>query len=328
MREPERLPLSESGSLTGRLLVCAALAVPLAGGPFQEVRADCREVAKPLQEALAARDLDAARRHYDAVENEVGCDSAYRRKAKRALSNLHAQVAQERLAGGASLASQRALLERGRAYAGTWLTLYMLGNVAHDAREYDRAAALYQEALVAINNKTATPEPLPDSVIDRIHRLAGQDRLLAGRHVETPTNRAGEPDGLAAPGYRGFKPKAELVPITFKTGLSEFDALGRRYADDMAQAMKAQALKAQALEQNPARIVLSAHTDERGGDAYNLELSRQRGEALRDFLQGQGVKQPIEVIAKGEREPLDLFDPEHYGQEEVWRMNRRVEWVR
>ena len=318
MREPERLPLSAS-ALARRLLVCAALAVPLAGGPFQEVRADCRELPKLLREALAARDLDAARRHYDAVENEVGCDSAYRRKAKRALSNLHAQVAQERLAGGASLASQRALLERGRAYAGTWLTLYMLGDVAHDAREYDRAAALYQEALVAINNKTATPKPPPDSVIDRIHRLAGQDRLLARHYVETPTNRAGEPDGLAAPGYRGFMPEKELVPITFKYGLAEFDALGRRYAEDMVKTV---------MQQNPARIVLSAHTDERGGDAYNLELSRQRGEALRDFLQGQGVEQPIEVIAKGEREPLDLFDPEHYGQEEVWRLNRRVEWVR
>ena len=328
MREPERLPLSAS-ALARRLLVCAALAVPLAGGPFQEVRADCREVAKPLQEALAARDLDAARRHYDAVQNEFDCpDDTHRAKAGRALSNLHAHVARERLAGGASLASQRALLERGRAYAGTWPTLALLGDVAHDARDYDRAAALYQEALVAINNKTATPEPPPDSVIDRIHRLAGQDRLLAGRYVETPTNRAGEPDGLAAPGYRGFMPEKELVPITFKYGLAEFDALGRRYAEDMAQAMKAQALKAQALEQNPARIVLSAHTDKRGGDAYNLELSRQRGEALRDFLQGQGVEQPIEVIAKGEREPLDLADPEHYGEEEVWRMNRRVEWMR
>ena len=319
MNDPGRLPLSASGPLTGRLLVCAALAVPLAGGPFQEVRADCREVAEPLQQALAVRDLDAARRHYDAVENEVGCDSAYRRKVKRALSNLHAQVAQERLAGGASLASQRALLERGRAYAGTWLTLYMLGDVAHDAREYDRAAALYQEALVAINNKTATPEPPPDSVIDRIHRLAGQDRLLAGRYVETPTNRAGELDGLAAPGYRGFKPRKALLPITFEYGLAEFDALGRRYAEDMVKAV---------MQQNPARIVLSAHTDRRGGDAYNLELSRLRGEALRDFLQGRGVEQPIEVIAKGRREPLDLADPEHYGQEEVWRMNRRVEWMR
>ena len=318
MNDPGRLPLSAS-ALARRLLVWAVLVVPLAGGPFQEVRADCRELPKLLREALAARDLDAARRHYDAVQNEFDFPDDCRAVGGRALSNLHAHVARERLAGGASLASQRALLERGRAYAGTWPTLALLGDVAHDAREYDRAAALYQEALVAINNKTATPKPPPDSVIDRIHRLAGQDRLLAGRYVETPTNRAGEPDGLAAPGYRGFKPQKALIPITFEYGLAEFDALGRRYAEDMVKAV---------MQQNPARIVLSAHTDKHGGDAYNLELSRQRGEALRDFLQGRGVKQPIEVIAKGKREPLDLADPEHYGQEEVWRMNRRVEWMR
>ena len=324
MNDPGRLPVSAS-TLTRRLLVWAALAVPLAGGPFQEARAGCREVAKPLLEALAARDLDAARRHYEAVENEVGCIGDYRRKAKRALSNLHAQVVEERLAGGASLASQRALLERSLAYGGTWSTLAHLGDIAHDAREYDRAAALYQRALVKINDEEDTPKRPPDSVIDRIHRLAGQDRMLAGRYVETPTNRAGEPDGLAAPdGYRGFKPEAELVPITFKTGLAEFDARGRRYAEDMAQAVM------RVMRQDPhARIVLSAHTDDRGGDGYNLRLSSDRGEAVLTFLKKRGVEEHrIVVIAKGEREPLVLADPEHYGQEEVWRMNRRVEWMR
>lgn len=322
MNDPERLPVPASGPLARRLLVCAALVVPLAGGPFQEARAGCREAAEPLHQAMKARDLDAARRHYDAVENEVGCTSGYLRKAKRALSNLHLQVARERLEDGASLASQRALLERGRTYAGTWSILALLGDVAHDARDYDRAAALYQEALMVINDKVDTPQPPPNSVIDRIHRLAGQDRSLAGRYVETPTNRAGEPDGLAAPdGYRGFKPEAELVPITFKTGLAVFDALGRRYAEYMAEAV---------MRQDPhARIVISAHTDERGGDAYNLELSRRRGAAVRDFLVSRGVnKESIEVKAIGESQPLDLADPEHYGQEEVWRMNRRVEWMR
>lgn len=324
MRELERLPVSAS-ALARRLLVWAALAVPLAGGPFQEVLAGCREVAEPLRQALNARDLDAARRHYDAVESELGCTGGERRKMKRTLSNLHARVVEERLAGGASLASQRALLERSLAYGGTWSTLAHLGDIAHDARDYDRAAALYQRALVKINDKEDTPEPPPDSVIDRIHRLAGQDRMLAGRYVETPTNRAGEPDGLAAPdGYRGFKPEAELVPITFKTGLAEFDARGRRYAEDMAQAVM------RVMRQDPhARIVLSAHTDKRGGDAYNLRLSSDRGEAVRKFLIGRGVEeQRIEMIAKGKREPLVLADPEHYGEEEVWRMNRRVEWMR
>jgi len=319
MKDPERARGPASGAPLRCLLGGAALAVALAGGPFQDARAGCREVAEPLQQALAAHDLDSARRHYDAVQGEFACPDAMRAQARRAVSNLHAQVAQERMAGGASLASQRALLERGRAYAGTWLTLALLGDVAHDARDYDRAAALYQGALVAINNEGETPQRPPDPDIDRIVRLAEQSRMLAERYVQAPVSRAGEPDGLAAPGYRGFKPEAAVVPITFKTGEAVFDARGRRYAEDLAESL---------IRQAPARITLSAHTDERGPEDYNLALSRRRGEAVQRFLQARGVTQPIEVRAMGESQPLDLFMPEHYGQEEVWRLNRRVEWIR
>ena len=319
MKGSERARARASGAPSRRLLAGAALAVALAGGPFQDARAGCREVAEPLREALAARDLDAARRHYEAVQGEFACPDALRDQAKRAVSNLHAQVAQERLADGASLASQRALLEQGRAYAGTWLTLALLGDVAHDARDYDRAAALYQDALRAINDEVETPQQPPAPEIERIFRLAAQSRMLAERFVVTPTNRSGEPDGLAASGHRGFVPEAVPVPITFETDKAEFDAQGRRYAEDLAEFL---------IRQAPARITLSAHTDERGADAYNLELSKRRGEAVRRFLRERGVGQPIEVVAKGESQPLELFDPEHYGQEEVWRMNRRVEWIR
>ena len=302
-----------------RLLASAALAVPLAGGAFQDARAGCREAAEPLLEALAARDLEAARRHYEAVHGEFACAGAYRDQAKRAVSNLHARVAQERLAGGASLASQRALLERGRAYAGTWRILALLGDVAHDARDYDRAAALYQESLVAINNEGETPKRPSDTEIERIYRLAEQSRMLAEHYVAALTNRAGEPDGLAAPAIRGFKPEAEAVPITFITDTAEFDALGLLYAEAMAEIL---------IRLAPERITLSAHTDERGTDAYNQALSERRGEAVRRFLKEWGVTQPIDVKAMGESQPLDLFEPESYLREAVWRMNRRVEWIR
>ena len=319
MRDPERARGPASGAPLRRLLVWGALAVALGGVPFQDARAGCREVAEPLQEALAAGDLEGARRHYEAVQGEFSCPDTMRAQAKRAVSNLHAQVAQERLAGGASLDSQRALLEQGLGYAGTWLTLALLGDVAHDARDYDRAAALYQGALRAINDEVDTPQPPPDPDIERIYRLAAQSRMLAGRYVEPPTNRSGDPDGLSAPGYRGFVPEAAPVPITFKDDEAEFDALGRRYAEDLVETL---------IRQKPERVVLSAHTDERGSDAYNLDLSRRRGEAVRRFLQARGVTQPIEVVARGESQPLDLYMPEHYGQKEVWRLNRRVEWIR
>ena len=319
MRDPERARGAASGAPLRRLLVWAALAVSLGGGPFLDARADCREVAEPLAEALAAGDLEGARRHYDAVDGVFSCPDTMRAQAKRAMSNLHARVAQERMADGASLASQRALLEQGLGYAGTWITLALLGDVAHEARDYDRAAGLYQRSLVAINDEVETPQPPPEHQIHRIYHLAAQSRMLAGGYVETLVSRSGEPDGLAAQGFRGFVPDASEEPITFETGTAEFDTLGRMYAEDMVEAL---------IRQPPGRIILSAHTDERGTEAYNLALSRDRGEAVRRFLQERGVTRPIEVVAKGESEPRKLVDAEHYRQQEVWRMNRRVEWVR
>ena len=319
MRDPERARGPVSGAPLRRLLVWAVLAVPLGGGPFQDARADCREVAKPLAEALAAGDLEGARSHYDAVQREFSCPDAFLAQAGRKVSNLHAQVAQERMAGGASLDSQRALLEKGLGYAGTWITLALLGDVAHEARDYDRAAALYQRALVAINDEVETPQLPPEPQIHRIRRLAEQSLMLARRYVETPVNRSGEPDGLRASTHRGVKVGARVEPITFQTGTAEFDTLGRQYAEDMVEDL---------IRQPPARIILSAHTDERGTEAYNLALSRDRGEAVRRFLQSRGVTQPIEVIAKGESEPRNLVDPQHYKQQEVWQLNRRVEWIR
>ena len=317
MKDPERARGPASGAPLRCLLGGAALAVALAGGPFQDARAGCREVAEPLQQALAAHDLDSARRHYDAVQGEFACPDAMRAQARRAVSNLHAQVAQERMAGGASLASQRALLERGLDYGSHWWTLALLGEIAYDERDYGRATVRYQEAVVAINDEEETPQPPSAAESERIFRLAEQSRMLAERFVETPKSRSGEPDGLAAPSIRGFKVEAAWQPITFETGTAEFTEKGRRYAEELAGLLKKES----------ERITLSAHTDERGTEAYNEKLSERRGEAVRRFLQAHGVTQPIEVRAMGESQPAKLFKPESLTQEQVWQINRRVEWI-
>ena len=320
MKSPERSPIPASGlplrrSPVRRLLVWAALAVPLAGGPFQDARAGCREVAQPLQEALRARDLDAARRHYEAVQGEFTCTDKLRAQTGRAVSNLHVMVAEERMAGGASLASQRGLLEQGNTYARTWRTLAYLGDVAYDERDYDRATGLYQEALMVLNNEGQTPTPPPDPEIERIIERAGLNRMLARNYVKAPVNRTRMLDGLAAPSIRGVKVEKVPLPITFRTNLAEFDERGRRYAEEMARFL---------IQQAPGRITISAHTDERGEEGYNLALSRRRGEAVRDFLRKRGFAGNVTVEAKGESERYMPPDPKRHSQEEIWRLNRRV----
>lgn len=314
---PASRPLLPSRLLT----VLVIQAVLLAGGTGQDAWAGCRDVTHSLQEALQARDLDAARRSYEAVDRESECADAYRARAKRKVSDLHAWIAVERMKSGESLRSQRALLRQGLDYARTWLVLALLGDVAYESRDYGRATEWYESALTVIRNEGETPSAPPVPTTERIHGRAQQSRLLARDFVPTPTNRWGRRDGLAAVSYRNFKPERVAVPITFRTDSAELTEKGRRFARDMAVYLK---------EQRLGNITLSAHTDQRGSEEYNLELSRRRGEAVKRFLRDQGVTQPIRVEAMGESRPfpLDRRDRERHTPEDLWQMDRRVELKR
>lgn len=283
----------------------------------------CRDVAQPLLEALKARDPVAARRHFEAVESAFDCSDAYRDKTARAVSNLYANIVLDRLEEGASLASQRQMLERGLELARTWRVLALLGDAAREGKDYHGAAERYQDALMVINNETETLRAPPRSEIERLHRLAWQSRMLAERFVETPVNRAGDPDGLAAPSIRGHKIEIVPIPITFRFDSAEFDDLGRRYAEEMAEHLALQ---------HPDRVAISAHTDPRGDASYNHRLSERRGEAVVEFLQARlrekNVNVEIEMIPKGESAPIPSDHLEGYSHEERMRMHRRVELVR
>ena len=69
---------------------------------------------------------------------------------------------------------------------------------------------------------------------------------------------------------------------------------------------------AQSLVQNPGSVIqIIGHTDASGNDAANLQLSRQRANATRDYLASRGV--PMNRMAtdgRGEHEPLASNDTE------------------
>jgi outer membrane protein OmpA-like peptidoglycan-associated protein len=49
---------------------------------------------------------------------------------------------------------------------------------------------------------------------------------------------------------------------------------------------------------------------------------------VKRFLQDQSVEAQIATVAKGKREPLELHDMPDLSREEIWALNRRVEWRR
>jgi outer membrane protein OmpA-like peptidoglycan-associated protein len=71
------------------------------------------------------------------------------------------------------------------------------------------------------------------------------------------------------------------------------------------------------------KVEISAHTDNRGSDAYNLQLSQKRAESVVNYLISKGIA-ANRIIAKGygESKPLASNDDEAEGRE----LNRRVEF--
>lgn len=76
-------------------------------------------------------------------------------------------------------------------------------------------------------------------------------------------------------------------------------------------------------------IVLSGHSDSDGGDEENLDASRERAEAVRDFLVEAGIAEGrIRVIAFGEQNPVEPNAlPDGSPNEEGRAANRRVELI-
>ncbi len=72
-----------------------------------------------------------------------------------------------------------------------------------------------------------------------------------------------------------------------------------------------------------ARLVIEGHCDERGSREYNIALGERRAEAVKRFLEAEGVSPvQLETVSYGEERPVDLGH-----NEEAWAKNRRGELV-
>jgi outer membrane protein OmpA-like peptidoglycan-associated protein len=71
------------------------------------------------------------------------------------------------------------------------------------------------------------------------------------------------------------------------------------------------------------RIIIEGHTDSRGDESYNQDLSQRRGRAVADALASRGVGQDrVEVVGRGEAYPVANNETSAGRQE-----NRRVEII-
>jgi outer membrane protein OmpA-like peptidoglycan-associated protein len=102
--------------------------------------------------------------------------------------------------------------------------------------------------------------------------------------------------------------------VLFATGKYELLPIAKDKLNDVAKALQDQGYK---------RIVVEGHTDSRGSDATNKDLSLSRAQSVRQHLVSQGIDAAkIEAVGLGESRPVALNDTA-----ENRANNRRVELI-
>jgi outer membrane protein OmpA-like peptidoglycan-associated protein len=106
------------------------------------------------------------------------------------------------------------------------------------------------------------------------------------------------------------------MPITFAYDSTDLTPVGRRGAAALSDFLR---------EQKLASATLSGHADERGSDAYNMELSRHRLDSVARYLRDSGYAGKLVLVPKGRSEPF--LSPERWklSREDALQLDRRVE---
>ena len=110
----------------------------------------------------------------------------------------------------------------------------------------------------------------------------------------------------------------EGLVVTFESGLM-FDFDSDRLRD--ASKKNLDNLASSLANFGDSKLLLVGHTDNQGSDAYNLDLSRRRADAVAAYLESRGVSVArVQTSGRGETEPVASNDTEPGRQQ-----NRRVE---
>ncbi|HSW19442.1 MAG TPA: OmpA family protein [Ramlibacter sp.] len=136
-----------------------------------------------------------------------------------------------------------------------------------------------------------------------ITRVAAVSLKNANTSSRAPAPREGSKAGASA----------LSLPVRFAFDSADILPAARTQLDALAEGIKMLA---------PQRVVtIEGHTDAVGSDAYNLELSRVRAHAVRDYLvQRHGIDAArLKTFAYGEGRPIEDADPNAA-------INRRVQF--
>jgi outer membrane protein OmpA-like peptidoglycan-associated protein len=289
-------------------LIAAAVPALVCLAPAASALADCSAIDRNIKAALAAGSVDRYDSLNQAMLAEPSCDADYRGQVGRTM----ARSALTGLSSDSGPAEIEAVLRFGR----PWQVLVALGDAYHAQKDWANAVKAYEEALDDMRDKQANPKPPPEDVERRAYKRAIEARALAPGFVATRQFR-GRKTGLADPVFRNFTAEAVPVPVRFETDSDQLTPDGAAAVADIFAYLKTAA---------PDHVTIVGHTDPRGDDAYNMDLSQRRAETVKAHLAELGYGGTIEVVAKGESEPFQADDPKKYTEDEIFAFDRRVEY--
>lgn len=293
-------------------LLCLGVALPTSSPSISADDACLIELKLFVEEAKAA-DAKAARARVTTLEQT--CDLKRLTFAKAGLAKLHARLAHAAYQDGEAPASVLKELETWRRYGDHWELQRELGRLSSLTGDHTKAAQYFMHALDLIEDPFLTPQlPLEQTILD-LHASAADALSLSYVYVAARTTR-GEPRAYFRRQLRGVRIPTKRPQLTFITNQTELDDLGKKAVGDLNSVLRHEA---------PDSVIIIGHADHRGGDQFNLDLSKGRVIAIAGKLRELGYRGSIESLFCGERVSADITDPHLRTEEAILRLNRRVE---
>lgn len=312
---------------SGELITCSVVASFLLAATIAPVSAGmCSGPVAVFNQAVDDAKFEVAQRQIDQMAGDTNC-GGYLVPAQRRLAASRLATAQKLNAQGRPFGEYINLLVASDRPEVLWQAAAELAEARFGQRQFAEAARGFDRAIEIVKNETLTPNAPSRPEIEGLLSRAAQARLLAanvqhggegGGFVAT-TVRDGRLGGFFSARVRGVVPRVVPMPITFDYRSASLTPEGEQAAMELARAIR---------EQQPAHVTLVGHTDVRGGRDYNMTLSLARAQVVAGFLRQHDIDVPVEANGVGADEPLDLSGTTGLEQEDVYALNRRVEWRR
>jgi outer membrane protein OmpA-like peptidoglycan-associated protein len=296
---------------------------PVGNAPPAVAAESCQQLVEQFNDAINAGHDNDAQRIVDAIATTSLC-GRYQVAAQRRLSAFRLSEVNSMMARGVPIDDYENLLTAADRPQVLWQAAATVGEVRFGQRKFADAALAFDRAIEIVKNELLTPISPSKFDIETLFQRGMRARLLlansANSIVETSRNtRDGMLGGIYSPLVRGIVIHQVVAPVTFEYAKTTFTKVGEIAARELLSAMR---------EQMPAHVTLIGHTDIRGSTETNTKLSHDRADAVAAFLRENGINASFETVGKGATEPVSVPDTYGLSEEEIYALNRRVEWRR